>query len=180
MALLLLCGAPMLGGPPDGGPSEYEVKAAFLLNFARFVEWPPSSYEDAEAPVRICVLGDDPFGMLLDETLADQNIGGRPVAAVRSTDAETLTRCHVLFVAASEADRVVDVLEAFEGTYALTVSEVRDFARLGGAFNFFLERGRVRFEVNPEAARRHGLRVSSELLRLGRPVQTRTATRGAR
>lgn len=159
--------APTLAAPAD----EYAVKAAFLLNFSRFVEWPEGAFPAADAPLRICVLGDDPFGAVLDRTVAGEVVSGRTVTIARSAEPVELRDCQVVFVSRSERPRLDAVFDELSGAPILTVGEVEGFAGRGGSINFFLESHRVRFEVNPGAASRAGLRISSELLRLGRIVE---------
>lgn len=174
LAASLLAGAG-LAHPAPSAIEEYAVKAAFLLNFARFVEWPEDSFATAESPMRICVLGEDPFGAVLDRTIDGQLVSGRRVEAARTADAEELAECQVAFVSRSERSRIDAVIARVADAPVLTVSEVDGFAGRGGTINFFLDTQRVRFEVNPAAASRSGLRISSELLRLGRIVEVAPA-----
>ena len=140
---------------------EYRVKAAYLLNFTRFIEWPADQADTG--PVTICVAGANPFGTVLDETLRDEQVGAR---TIRSRPAREGERCHVLFIPAGvQADAYLKTPRR----PVLTVGESPDFLRRGGIVNFVIESGKVRFEINPEAAERAGLRISSRLMRLARP-----------
>jgi hypothetical protein len=151
------------------GPSEYEVKAAFLYNFTKFVEWPPSAFAEGNGALRLCVLGDDPFGRGLNAALGEgEVVEGRRLTVVR---AETLARaggCQVLFVSRSERERLPQILAPLKSSPVLTVGDSKGFLDQGGIVNFILEGSKVRFEINPAAAEQAGIRISSKLLRLAR------------
>jgi hypothetical protein len=173
-ALVLLAPASSAAPPAEGaaGLTEYQVKAAFLLNFARFVEW-PASVLPAGTPIVFAVLGEDPFGAELEQTLSGQSVAGRPLSIKRSRRLEELPRAHVLFVSASEDEKLARILDQLAETPVLVVGETPDFALRGGIIGLRLEGGRVRFDVNIEAADRSGLRLSSQLLHLARIVRAR-------
>jgi hypothetical protein len=149
--------------------SEYEVKAAYLLNFIRFVHWPGRA---SSGPIELCVLGADPFGRTLDSSLADQPQGETVVIIKRLSSVEQARACHVLFVSASEEGRLPRIMAALGSADVLTVSDMSGFAGRGGMIQFVADRGRIRFEVNLPAAERAGLMMSSELLRVARNVRT--------
>ncbi|HWF39006.1 MAG TPA: YfiR family protein [Candidatus Acidoferrales bacterium] len=151
-------------------PNEYQVKAAFLFNFAKFVDWPPGTYANAQSPFAICVLGDDPFGHVLENTLAGKSLGAHPVVLRRTKDLAEARRCQVVFVSSSEMHRYGEVVEGVRGARVLLVGETDGFASSGGAIEFTLEGNHVRFAINPEAAQRAGLTLSSKLLMLARIV----------
>jgi hypothetical protein len=143
---------------------EYEVKAAFLYNFGKFVTW-PSTRPDS-GPVVACVLGKDPFGPVLDQTLMGKNVQNRPIIARRIKDIEALGQCDIAFIAASEQRRVPAVLALAEKSGVLLAGDFAGFAESGGAIGFVMEGNKVRFKVNPEAAARAGIQISSQLLQL--------------
>ncbi len=147
---------------------EYQIKAVFLYNLIQFVSWPNSlpaaATSDAE-PIIIGVVGDDPFGALLDETVAGENVGGRSVAIRRWARAEEIETCHVLFIARSEATRLAEVLNVLAQSPVLTVGDFRRFAEDGGMVGLVTSNNRVRLEVNLAAARASGLKMDSNLLR---------------
>jgi hypothetical protein len=149
---------------------EYQVKAAFLYNFAKFVEWPEQD-RIARAPIIFGILGEDPFGPELDAAVRNRSIEGRAIAIVRYRSLEELEPCHVLFVSESEDERLPNILEALADRSTLTVGDTHRFAARGGIIGFTMERQRIRFEVNLEAAKRAGIRISSRLLRLARVVR---------
>ena len=151
--------------------TEYQVKAAYLANFGRFVEWPTSVAVAKSESFNICVLGQDPFGPALDVTLAGEMIGNQKVAAKRiSTPGESLD-CRILFISSSEAKRLNKIIDALDNSAVLTVSDIPQFSRHRGMIQLVLEGNRIRFEVNLTAAQRAGLTLSSELLKLANPVR---------
>ncbi|MBA3683688.1 MAG: YfiR family protein [Planctomycetes bacterium] len=157
-------------GAADAPTREYLVKAAFLFNFTQFVEWPAAAFPDDAAPIRLGILGEDPFGRAIDDTVQGETVRNRPLVVVRSRRADELKDCHLVFVARSERSRLDEVAEAFDQAPVLTVSDCDGFTRLGGMIGFFLDGAKVRFEINPSEALSHGLKLSAQLLSLGRLV----------
>jgi hypothetical protein len=150
-------------------PVEYQVKAAFLLNFTKFIDWPAAAFPAPDSPIAICVLGDDPFGAALDQILAGEVVNGRKVAAQRIKHAPPPKSCQVLFVAGSEKD-VAKIVPAL-GPGVLTIGEGESFIRGGGMIAFVIESRRVRFEINRTAAENAGLQLSSRLLNVAKSVE---------
>jgi len=150
--------------------TEYQVKAAFLFNFAKFVEWPPSSFSDASAPLRICVFGRDPFGQGLRDIVNEKTVNGRKLEVDYMVDLQVVGTCHILFIASSQKARLKQILERLRGTTALTVSDSEGFAEQGGMINFVLDNDRVQFKVNRNAAHQAGLKISSKLLSVAKLV----------
>jgi hypothetical protein len=149
--------------------AEYRIKAAFLFNFVQFVEWPPNAFTNERAPLVVCVAGRDPFGDALDQTLAGEWAGKRSIVVRRASGPEGLGSCHLLFVSKSEKGRLGTLLQAVgDSAPVLTVSDIEGFVDGGGTIGFFLERKRVRFEISPSQAQQHGLKLSSQLLGVGR------------
>ncbi|MCI0568383.1 MAG: YfiR family protein [Acidobacteria bacterium] len=144
---------------------EYQVKAAFLYNFAKFVEWP----DPASGPIRLCIVGDDPFGSNLEVTVRGKTISGHPIEIRRMNRGDNPRDCQIAFIRATERE-ARSVLELLQGASTLTVGESPNFARDGGMINFVLEDKRVHFEINPGAAQRARLKISSRLLSLARIV----------
>jgi len=151
-------------------PTEYQLKAAFLFNFAKFTDWPGEGFASAESPFLVCVLGKDPFGRMLDDTLQGKLIAQRPVVIERLRDVAAGRRCQVVFVSRSESSRLAAIFQALRRSSTLLVGETDGFARAGGAIELTLEEDRVGFIINPDAAGRAGLRFSSKLLALARIV----------
>ena len=146
-------------------PREYEIKAAFLYNFALFIEWPEAAFGASTSPLVLCVLGDDPFGPALD-TVEGRTAEGRTIEVRRFDGLEDLDECHILFISSSEREWLADVVEFLGSSSVLTVGETDDFAERGGIINLTIVRNKVRFEINLEAGNRAGLRLSSQLLNL--------------
>jgi len=151
-------------------PTEYQIKAAFLVNFARFVDWPAAAFADSSAPFVVGILGTDPFGPVLDRAVRDQSIGGRGIRLERLRDPVAARACHILFVGSSETDNLHAVFAALASFPVLLVADVPDFARRGGHIQFVVRSNKVRFEINSESARRDGLKIGSKLLRLAAAV----------
>ena len=149
---------------------EYQVKAAFLFNFAKFVEWPASSFSDASAPLRICVLGRDPFGEELRNITKKKTVNGHKLEVSQVFDLQMARTCQILFIASSETARLKQILASLRGTDALTVGDTKGFVEQGGMINFVLENSRVQFEVNRKAAEQGGLKISSKLLSVAKLV----------
>jgi len=158
------------GWAQDVPTKEYEIKAAFLFNFVQFVKWPPAAFASPDAPLCIGILGPDPFAGALDDTIRGEAVNGHKLVLQRSNNIDDLRGCQMIFVARSEANDVGPILTAVNSGPILTVSEIDHFAQDGGDIGFYLSNGKVRFEINPEAARRVGLKISSQLLALGRIV----------
>ena len=148
---------------------EYQVRAAFLLNFTRFVQWPaPSEAANGAAPFDICILGEDPFGAALNQIVAGENVGGRPIR-IRRVRADAIGACSILYVAKDEKN--VPGIVAGAGPGVLTVGEGDAFLDQGGIIAFVVENRRVRFNIDPAAARKAGLQLSSRLLSVARSIR---------
>jgi hypothetical protein len=145
-------------------PTQYEVEAAYLFNFGRFVDWP--AVAQADSPFVICILGHDPFGPVLDHTVAGETLNGRPVQDKRIARPQDATGCSILYISNSESGRLSKILSIIQGAPVLTVSDIPDFVQQGGMIQFVLRDGRVRFEVSLAPAQSNGLAMSSELLKV--------------
>lgn len=150
-------------------PSEYEVKAAFLYNFVKFIEWPAGSFADDQSPLTFCVLGDDPFGKGFDP-IRSKTIHNRPVSIRHIDDPAAAGACHLLFISASEQDRVDDLLGSLDNRGILTISDMKKFALSGGMIAFVTVENKIRFEINIRSANRSGITIGSQLLKLARTV----------
>lgn len=171
LAMILGCGVGMTAAAQS--PDEYQIKAVFLFNFAQFVEWPPSAFETPEQPISICILGKDPFGSYLDETVRGETVGSRPLAVHRYQRSEEPGTCHILFVSGSEVGNIRDIFTRLSGRSILTVSDAEGFAGKGGMIRFITRNNRINLRINLEAARAAGLTISSKLLRPAEIVTTR-------
>jgi hypothetical protein len=149
---------------------EHQVKAGFLYNFTKFIDWPAEAFSDPSAPIVIGILGDDPFGSQLDKAVQGETSGGRPLVVKRFKRAEDAKACHLLFVSDSEARRFPEIVATLKGAPVVTVGEMDKFVLRGGMIGFVIERGKVRFEINPDAAGRIKAKLSSQLLKLAKIV----------
>jgi YfiR/HmsC-like len=149
-----------------GQINEYQVKAFFLYNFARYVEWPPQSFKAVNDPIVICILGLNPFGSALVEAVAGKMVEGRPFVVRQISDIQPGGNCHILFVNSSERKRFRSLAGRLQGSGVLSVGETQGFTTDGGVINFRLEDGKVRFEIDVDAAGREHLHISSKLLTL--------------
>jgi hypothetical protein len=173
LALLSALAAPVGATAAEDGSLEYAVKATYLYKFAPFVDWPPAAFPSAASPVNICILGNDPFGEILDRAVAGQRIGGRSLAVVRIVHAGGPTACHVMYVAEQDGE-AAQALAAVRGAPVLTVTDSAGDPETKGIINFVVRDNRVRFEIDDSAAARNGLTISSKLLSLALAVRPRT------
>jgi hypothetical protein len=168
LALVLLLLAPLrpAGAEDSPAPEEYQVKAAFLCNFARFVHWPESALPDS-LPLSIGVLGDDPFGPALEEAVAGQVVDAHPFRILRSRRLAELSGCHILFLSPVGAPRPEEILAELAASPVLTIDDGGGAAVHGAVITFVIDENKVRFRINAEAANRAGLKLSARLLALG-------------
>jgi len=158
--------------------NEFQVKAAYLYNFGKFVEWPSAAFAQPDSPIVIGILGTDPFGALIDQIVENKKVGARSFVVKRlkwSSDLKELRDCKILFVGASEKAHIDELIQIVKTLPILTVGETPGFAERGGVIRFVLEDNRVRFEVNVEAAHQAELTISSRLLTLARIIQQAAA-----
>lgn len=169
LALVVLL-VPLLTASRAAPLEEYEVKAAFIHNIAKFIDWPAPA--GGAGTMRLCVLGHDPFGGALDN-LQDKPIGNMVWQVAPAATGASLRECRVLFIASSESGNLRRILASLRGSAVLTVGDSSEFAEAGVMVNFYLEQNKVRFEVNVDATRRAGLKIGSQLLKLARIVYER-------
>lgn len=172
----------MRGGPLYGQSESVDedkalkVKAAYLLNFTKFVTWPADVFQDEHSPIVIGIVGADPFGPLLDQTIKDKTVSGRELMVQRiqwrvGNDVSVLKNCHLLYVSNSLGDDTGGLIVALAHTPILLIGEGTEFAKSGGALGFVMEEGRIVFWANRKAAENANLQLSSQLLKLARPVE---------
>jgi hypothetical protein len=150
--------------------SEYEVKAAYIYNLAKFVEWPARSFRNASAPMRFCVLQDRFFEVELDGIVRGKSIAGRPIEVVLVRDADQSRNCQILFIHSAQNREIRYIAEVLREAGVLTIGESEGFLEEGGMINFVLQDRRIQLEVNHRAANESGLYVSSRLLKVARRV----------
>ena len=158
--------------------SEYLIKAGFIYNFAKFVEWPTTAFAQPDSPIVIGILGIDPFGPLIDRIVENKKIGARGFVVKRlkwGGDLKDLKECKILFVGSSERAHIDELMQIVKTLPILTVGETPGFAERGGVIRFVLEDNRVRFEINVDAAHEADLTISSRLLTLARIIQQAAA-----
>jgi hypothetical protein len=153
-----------------GAPTEYQLKGAFLLNFAKFIEWPADTFSGGKTAFTIGVFGTDPFGAVLDDIARGKAISNHDLAIRRSSRPADFKTCQLVFVSDADNKIVSSLLESLKGTSALTVGENEGFAQRGGGIQFVLENGKIRFLINVDTVQRAGLKVSSKLLALAQIV----------
>ncbi|HEX2250524.1 MAG TPA: YfiR family protein [Gemmatimonadales bacterium] len=164
------------GGGPGGRSLEYQVKAAYLLNFTRYVDWPSEVFDAPAAPMTICVLGQDPFGPVLDATVKGKVSHGRSLTVRRIQSSREASGCHVVFVSRETWRSHRELLESLRSKGLLTVGETDEFAQKGGVIGFIIQEETVRFVVNTDARDRAGLRISSRMLSLAAAVYGQRST----
>ena len=174
-ALLLIVPGALAATLPQAQPqseplTEYQIKAAFLYNLAKFVEWPGDPLSDSQAPIVLGIVGEDPFGKALDAVILGKTVNGRGLVVRRLGRGGDLRTCRILFISSSEKRHLAQILESLKGSSVLTVGEADGFVQSGGVIQLLLEESRVRFEINPDAAARARLKISSKLLALARIV----------
>jgi hypothetical protein len=150
----------------DDQPTEWEVKAAFLFNFAKFVDWPATKLPPS-APLIIGTLGEDPFGSDLEKTIGGKNVLGHPIEIRRYASSTDARQAHIVFIDDSEKRRHSQILKTLSDASVLTVGDTENFCEQGGMINFKLVANKVRFEINQGAAEKEGLKISSKLLSVG-------------
>jgi hypothetical protein len=163
MSILLIAASLKLIAQPTI-PPEYQLKAVFLFNFARFVDWPARAFSAPDAPLVIGILGDDPFGGYLDETVRGEKSNDHPLVVQRYRRPSEIHGCHVLFISRSEADRLEQIFSTVRGRAFLTVGELDDFTARGGMIRLANERNKIRIHVNMSAVKTANLALSAKLL----------------
>jgi hypothetical protein len=174
MAFLTLSPSIRLVDAPDAHAQdslpEYQVKAAYLFNFLKFVEYPGESFADPLAPIVIGVVGEDPFGSALPQVVIGKTVQGRDLVIHVYRAGEDLRGAHILFISASERKRLPMIFSGLHGSSVLTVGDTPGFLEAGGMIQFMNENGRVRFAIDVDATSRARLKLSSKLLSLARVV----------
>lgn len=151
--------------------AEHAVKAVYLFNFAQFVEWPVEVFTEANSPIIIGVLGKDPFGSYLEETVQGEVINGHPIEIERYSSVKQVKKCHILFIHPSLEPRLDDILNELKGKNVLTVSDGSDFTKLGGMIRFVNDSNKIKLQINLNAVKASNITISSKLLRLSDIVE---------
>jgi hypothetical protein len=150
----------------DTSNVEYRIKAAYIFNFAKFVSWPSAAFASPNAPIVIGILGKDPFGSELDQTIAGKTIERHPLQGKRLGDTDSIDGCHILFISEPDRKRLPEIFEKASRLSILTVGETDDFTDVGGMIRFFKYENNIRFEVDLVPVEAAGLKISSKLLQV--------------
>ncbi len=153
-------------------PTEYQIKAAFLYQFAKFVQWPNTAFADSSQQIIIGVLGKDPFGNDLDNTIQGKCIHEREIRIKRMDRLDNVQDCQILFISSSETKNLSNIFARLRHSNVLTVGDTEGFSKEGGIINFIRKDNKIHFEINIEAAQEAGLRLSSKLLNLAKIVES--------
>ncbi len=143
---------------------EYQVKAAFMYNFTRFVEWPETAFKDADAPFIIGVVGGDPFNSFLEEVVSGEKVNSHRIKVVHFKNENDIDDCHILYINVTDPDKIRSILKNRITPFTLTVSDVPNFAKMGGHIRFYKEQDRIRLLINTASTKSTRLSISSKLL----------------
>jgi hypothetical protein len=152
---------------------EYQVKAAFIFNFIKFTDWPATSFPAAESPIVIGIVGDDPFGNMLDEMVTGEVVHGRPISVKRFRVEDDLRLCQVVFISHSETEHLPTLLSRLKGNPALTISDINGFAQQGGMVSLLVVQKTVKLEINRAVAEEACVQISGKLLNLASIVKSK-------
>jgi len=147
---------------------EYAVKAAFIYNFTQFITWPADAFTSADAPFIVAIVGNDPFKGAMDRAMEGKSAGGRPITVKHFASADQIGPCHLLFVPAEMDDSLSQIMDKTHNHPVLTVGESDRFSPAGGGMRFYIEDGKVRFEIDPDVIDAARLKVSAKLMKLAR------------
>ena len=151
-------------------PREFQIKAVFLFNFTQFVQWPSTAFATSNSPLVIGILGEDPFGSYLDETVNGEVVDNHPLVVERFATSEDIRDCHILFINLKEKDEIRRALDDLKSQPVLTISDADPFAKMGGMIGFFTENSRIRIRINVDRTDEENLIISSKLLSLAEIV----------
>ncbi len=169
-ALFLLTSFVTSAKAEDDLVGEYLVKAAFLYNFAKFVEWPDDTFATSSSHIRLCILGDNPFGAAI-ESIQGKTVRGRELVIKFISRVESLEGCHILFISASKKDKLDQIFHYTKHCTVLTVGDITHFTHRGGIISLFKSGTKIKFEINIDAAKASELKISSKLLKLAKIVR---------
>lgn len=150
---------------------EYKVKAAFLYNFTRFVNWQPAAFHSPDAPFVIGIIGNDPFGTYIEDIVEGEKVGDRDIIVQRYSDIKEINNCQIIFISISETAKTKEIISSIEHQNILTVSDDEHFLKSGGQLRFFKESNKVRIQINMTAVKKSQLEISSKLLRIAKTLK---------
>ena len=176
---LVLFGAVSTHSAPQTPTAEVsQVKAAYLYNFAKFVDWPSETYRSADDPAVICVIGDDRTSVALGRAIVGKRANGRRIEAMSPRSTDEFKSCNVLFIGFADKGRIVPILRSLAGSRVLAVGQADIFLSLGGMINLLEKEGTITLEIDPKATNSAGLKISSRLLVVARIVNDERAVAG--
>ncbi|MFC1569371.1 YfiR family protein [bacterium] len=152
-------------------PTEYQIKAKYLYNFARFVDWPEESFQNPDSPFVIGIIGNDPYGIDLEKTIEGKQIKNRKFMIRHYQNLENLSSCHILFIGVDNRSRRSQIFNKIKNKSILTVGDENNFAKDGGMINFIIKEKRIRFKINRDAVKQSGLKMSTNLFKMAEIVE---------
>ena len=168
IALTIVLATGQFASAQSKPPLEYQVKAAFLFNFTRFIHWPAAAYPSADAPFVIGIIGNDPFGSYLDDIVQGEQVDGHPIVVRRYHDIHDITGCQILFMSINEPARLKEILAQTAHQNILTVSDAPGFINMGGVMRFFKSENRIKIEIKLATAKTMQLQISAKLLNVAK------------
>ncbi|MGF7079352.1 YfiR family protein [Mucilaginibacter sp. UYCu711] len=147
---------------------EYQVKAAFLYNFTRFISWPASAFNSPKAPFIIGIVGNDPFGSYLEDIIDQEKVDDHPIIVQRYHDIRDINNCQILYISAGDNNKIKEIIAGVAHKNVLTVSDADKFVNWGGIINFFKDDNKLRVQINTAAAKAAGVEISSKLLKISK------------
>ncbi|MDQ6815449.1 MAG: YfiR family protein, partial [Bacteroidota bacterium] len=149
----------------------YNIKARFIYNFTQFVEWPAATFSSAEAPFIIGILGEDPFGSALDDLVSGEKVKDHPIIIQRYQNVKDIKSCHILFINNKEGGKLKEIFASLPNRNILTVSDIPDFAAIGGIIYFVTKKNKIKLQINLPASKVADLTISSKLLQVAEIVR---------
>lgn len=166
----LFCVSIAFAPPQKIAVGENQIKAVFLFNFAQFVEWPQEVLPEPNSPIIIGILGKDPFGSYLEETIRGEEVNGHPLQVQRYSSVKQIKNCHILFIHPSLTPRLDNIIKVLKNKNILTVSDGSDFTKQGGMIRFATDSNKIKLQINLSAVKASDITISSKLLRLSEIV----------
>ena len=161
------------GGAKDSASLEYQIKAGFICKFVKFITWPPEMFPEPQTPIRIGILGQDPFGAIIDKTIKGLKVKKRKFVIERCNNISEMGYYHILFICRSEENRLSEIFSQIGRLPTLTISEMDRFCERGGIINFTISGTKVRFEANVQASKAIDLEISTRLLGIAKIVPSK-------
>ncbi len=144
--------------------SEYKIKAVFLYNFTRFIDWPNSAFTSREEPFKIGIVGTDPFGEYLEEAVRNEKVGGRPIVIERYKNVKEIKDCQLLYIHSKDQREIKNIINFVQSKNILTVCDNPEFMKWGGMIRIYSDDNKIRMQINDSAARSVNIKVSAKLL----------------